>query len=91
MIKEGGKSIEERLRYGFRLCLSRQPNDYEVAVLTSGVNVNLASYGDDKKSALDLINIGESMIDTRLDSKELAAFTVAASLLLNLDESMTKR
>ena len=91
MIKEGGQSLEERLRWGFRLCLSRPPSDYELAVLATGVKVNLEKYRNDPKSSLELIRTGESSIDTRLDLSELAAFTVAASLMLNLDESITKR
>ena len=91
MIREGGHSLEERLRWGFRLCLSRHPKDEELTVLIAGVKANLEKYRDDTKSASELIKAGESMIDAKLDLSELAAFTVAASLMLNLDESITKR
>ncbi len=91
MMKEGGKSFEERLRWGFRLCLSRQPKDNELAVLAAGVKVNFREYLNDKESARELIQVGGSPIDTKLDRSELAALTVAASLMLNLDESITKR
>jgi hypothetical protein len=42
-------------------------------------------------AALAAITIGESLPDRSLDAAELAAYTAAASVLLNLDETVTKQ
>ena len=38
-----------------------------------------------------LIDVGESSRDSRLDPAELAAWTTVASVILNLDETITKQ
>jgi len=44
----------------------------------------------DRLAALKLVGAGESRRDERLDIGELAAYTAVASLILNLDEAITK-
>ena len=44
-----------------------------------------------REAAAALIAVGESEPGVTLDDGELAAWTVAASLLLNLDETMTRQ
>ena len=41
------------------------------------------------ESAAELLAVGDSMRDERLDPAEHAAWTTLCSLILNLDESMT--
>jgi hypothetical protein len=36
------------------------------------------------------VEVGESARDKRLDASELAAWTTVASVILNLDETITK-
>ena len=50
-----------------------------------------ARYHADKKSARSLVAHGDSSWNRKLDSRELAAYTSIASLLLNLDEAVTKQ
>jgi len=47
-------------------------------------------FGDDPAAAADLIAVGETHADTALDPWELAAYTLLASTILNLDETITK-
>jgi len=42
------------------------------------------------EAATELLSIGESKRDEKLDVSELAAYTTIASMLLNLDEVITK-
>ena len=42
------------------------------------------------QQALDLLQVGESRADPSLDPSELAAWTVVASSILNLDETISK-
>ncbi len=41
------------------------------------------------QSAAQLIRHGESSLETKLDPVELAAYTSTASVILNLDETIT--
>ncbi len=47
-------------------------------------------YRDDPQSADELIHFGESEVDSELDPIELAAHTMMASVLLNLDETICR-
>ena len=40
--------------------------------------------------ANDLLQIGESPVNDSLDKSDLAAWTIVSSILLNLDETVTK-
>jgi hypothetical protein len=86
----GGETEEERATYAFRLALTRQPSDAELAVLLDVYRSNLARFQADKETATKLINIGESKPDENLDPSELAAWTMIGNLILNLDETVTK-
>ena len=47
-------------------------------------------YAADPKAANDLIGIGEKKPDASIPAPELAAWTMVASEMLNLDETVTK-
>ena len=59
--------------------------------MTSGLSRHLKFYRQDAKAAKALIDIGESTVPNGVDAKELAAYTLLASLILNLDEVITKQ
>ena len=90
MIKEGGNEPESRLEYGFRIVTSRRPNDREADLLQDSLNAFIAKYQQDKQAAAALLNIGEKKRDESLDGSEVAAYTMVANTLLNLDETITK-
>ena len=50
----------------------------------------LADYRRDLDAARKLVNVGASRPASGLDVSELAAWTVVANLLLNLDEVITR-
>ncbi len=50
----------------------------------------LASYQADPADAKALLAVGESKPDKEIPPAELAAWTLVASEILNLDESLTK-
>ena len=58
--------------------------------MTSGYSDHISKYEADGESAKSLIGIGKSSPDPALDPAELAAFTNVASVLMNLDETVTK-
>jgi hypothetical protein len=88
---EGGKAASDRLAYAFRLATARKPSPEEVRVLRDLLAKQLVYYRNDKKAALELLSVGESKWDARLDSAELAAWATVASAILNLDETITKQ
>ncbi|MBI4601579.1 MAG: DUF1553 domain-containing protein [Planctomycetes bacterium] len=79
-----------RLELAFRLVLVRRPLPAELAVLLEGLERHLARYRGDREAALALLGVGESRRDEGLDPRELAAYTAAATTILNLDEAVTK-
>ncbi len=90
MLTDGGATPESRLRLAFRWMTSRSPTDEELAVLVDGLNDDLARFRKDAGAAKQLIVLGESKAGASLDPAELAAYTLTANVLLNLDEVVTR-
>ncbi|MBI3863402.1 MAG: DUF1553 domain-containing protein, partial [Planctomycetia bacterium] len=90
ILKEAGPTVPERLDHAFRLALARRPTADETRILLA----LHASAGDhfrrDKPAAEKLIAVGESRRDMALDADELATWTTLASIVLNLDETISK-
>ena len=62
----------------------------EAAILKRTLEAQLRSYKENPKAADALLRVGESPRDDTLPSAELAAYTIVASVILNLDEVVTK-
>ncbi len=90
ILKEGGSHVEARLAYGFRLATARPPTKAETAVLSDTLFTQWAKYQGRTDAAKKAITFGESKPDASLDPSELAAYTMVANLILNLDEVVTK-
>ncbi|MEM6346963.1 MAG: PSD1 and planctomycete cytochrome C domain-containing protein [Bacteroidota bacterium] len=90
MIKEGGSMAEERIGYGFRLLTARKPDADESQKLQQFLALQQARLEAEPESVDALLNIGEYPIDQDISSAELAAYTLLASSLLNLDEVVSK-
>jgi hypothetical protein len=91
MIRDGGRDADARLRYGFRLALGRAPSQAEQQILRDNLRFHL-DYFAGKESEIDaFLSQGDSRPDPSLDRRELAAFASVASVLLNLDEMVTKQ
>ncbi len=84
------KTTDERLVLGFRLVTGRPPQEKERAVLRTVYQKQLEKYRADEKAALKLLAVGEAGRDERLPPAELAAWTIVASVILNLDETLSK-
>jgi hypothetical protein len=90
ILTEGGATVESRIVHAFRLATARQPAADELAVLVQIHQGQLAEYQADKEAALKLLAVGDSKRNEALDVGELAAYTMVANLILNLDETITK-
>jgi len=90
MLTEAGASDEARITYAFRLAMARAPKAQEIAILRKVHDKELAIYQKDVESAKRLLNVGESSRNEKLDVSDFAAWSTVASVILNLDETITK-
>jgi hypothetical protein len=90
MMSEGGATPAARIDYGMQLATARHASANESRVLLDGYQEQLDRYKTNPEAAVRLLSQGESARNAKLDSGELAAYTMVASLLLNLDETVTK-
>ncbi len=90
MMTEGGRTARERVGYGYKLATARELRDGQREVLLGSLNHYRDNFATDRKSALALVKQGERPRNEVLDVAELASYTTVASLILNLDETITK-
>jgi hypothetical protein len=90
MITEGGAAPEGRIKYAFRMATGRIPDAQETAVLEEEAAEALAGFRQHRDEATALLAVGASRNNPSLDPQELAAWTTVASMILNLDETITK-
>ena len=90
-MKEGGPATRDRLTFIFRLCTSRRPTSRELSLLHAEYNDRLEEFQNTPQSATAYLNGGGvRKADASLDPAQLAAFAAVSSLILNLDESISK-
>jgi len=89
-IIEHGHDMDQRLDFGFRCVTARYPSPREKNALRVALQKHLAKYQNDPDSAKKLTSVGESAPPKDANVSELAAYTMVASLLLNLDETLNK-
>jgi len=89
MLTHPTESPEEKLRFGFRLATSRNPSDRELRVLLDSWKEDVAYYSEHPEQAEELRKFGESKSEN-FNPAQLAAFTLAGNVLLNLDEVITR-
>ncbi len=84
------KTDDARLELAFKLVVTRDPDDAERRVLTNFLVEARRNFHTNPAAATQLLNIGHTKSDSTLDPATLAAWTTLTSLLLNLDEAITK-
>jgi mono/diheme cytochrome c family protein len=90
MMREAKRSDSDRVIHGFRLCVSRRPSELELKHLLELYRENLAKYKVDPTAARALAASALPNLPEGMDAAELAAWTIIANVLLNLDETITK-
>jgi hypothetical protein len=90
MMREGGASADERLSFAFRLATARRPNVAELRALRESWWAQLEYFAKHPAKAEALLKVGEKPADTTLNRTKLAAYATVASLIMNLDEVITK-
>ena len=91
MLTQGGAKPEDRLALGLRLAAGRQPDAAEKRLLADSLHTQLQYFRSHPQEAAQLLGVGAKPYDTKLNPEELAAYSVVASLILNLDEVISKQ
>jgi len=89
-LTEGGSSSLARLRFAFARATGREIRPDEADLISALLQKRLAAYRADPQGAKDYLSVGESKPNPSLDPAELAAYANVASLILNLDETITR-
>lgn len=76
---------------GFELVTSRQPTSTELEALVRLFENQRRRFRDHKDLTDQLLAVGESKPNESLDQVELAAYTIVANVILNLDETITPK
>jgi hypothetical protein len=84
------RMLQKGIAEGFRRVLARPPSPAEEEILKRALASNLEEFRQNPERARKLISVGDSKPDGSIDAAELAAMTTVASLILNLDEAVTK-
>ncbi len=85
-----GSTPAEWLAWGWRQATARKAQPAELDVLTRGYERRLAHYRSAPEAAAKLLKTGESPVSKDADPASLAALAVTASVILNLDEVITR-
>jgi hypothetical protein len=86
-----GSTPAERAIHGFRLCVARPPNESELQQLTDLYQRARREFASDAEAAKKMATEPLGQAPEEADVIDLAAWTVVANVLMNLDEMLMKR
>ncbi len=90
IVKEGGTTTAERIRFAIKLCLVRLPTDSQVEALSRLFESEQTHYAKHPEAAVELATKPLGELPADMQSADLAAWTVVANVLLNLDAVLSK-
>jgi hypothetical protein len=91
IVASSGTNPAERVDFAFRQCLSRPPQDFEVARVVKLYEQSLVDFFSDDAAAKKMATEPIGAAPDGASVSELAAWTVVSNVLLNLDEMFMKR
>lgn len=89
-VREGGDTPESRIAFAFEAATGRPPVPRETEIILSNFETQRARFAENAEAAAGLIAVGDSEPPADIEADELAAWTVVTSLILNLDETITR-
>lgn len=89
MLNRDDLNTRQKLSWGFELATCRPPNSVEMKVLERSLQRGLDRFQTEPEAAEALMSVGESPLPVQIDTQILAAWTVTAGMILNLDEVIT--
>jgi hypothetical protein len=90
VLRQADADPDAWITQAFQHATARRPDADELSVLRRVYAQQLTEFQADPEAARALIAVGESKPDEHLDPCQLAAMTMVANLILNLDETVTK-
>lgn len=90
VIREAGPLPEERINRMGLILLAHVPSPQMAAVLEKSFSEMKAHFAGNPKDAHSLVNVGETRRNSSIPEPELAAWTMVANEMLNLDETINK-
>ena len=88
MAIEGGATINSQIQFGWQLALGRAPRASELGILRGTWERYVTHFRENPQDADELLCFGESLRDPSMNAAELAAMTIIAQTILNLDETI---
>jgi hypothetical protein len=83
-------SVDARIDFMAERLLARPLRAAEKKVVESSLEDLMNHYQESARDAADLLAVGDSKPDAKLDAPTLAAYTMVANELMNLDETLNK-
>ncbi|MCX6366639.1 MAG: DUF1553 domain-containing protein [Armatimonadetes bacterium] len=90
LMREAIPSAAQRIAFLYSVLLARAPRAEETSLLMTILNRQTTAFRKSPENAKKLLRVGESPLDTSLDTIDLAAWTAVCSTVLNLDETITR-
>ena len=90
LMKEGGVTVAERVRWGLGLCLGRPAREEEVRILERHFEAEGTHYRGNVEAAERLAVEPLGPLEEGMDAAEAAAWTSVGNVLLNLDAVLTR-
>jgi hypothetical protein len=90
VIRQSAKASAKRAALIFELVTARPPTKSELAELTNLAKQQAAYFRKVPAEAIELLSNGESPFGKTIPAADLATWTVVASAVFNLDETITK-
>ena len=86
MLAEGGATPTDRIAHGFRLAMGRQPTPDELTTLVDGFESDLKRFTAEPAAAEKYATVGLVKPPEGVPVAEFAAYSLAANVIINLDE-----
>jgi hypothetical protein len=90
VLRDAKPDTASRAAHAFQLVALHTPSPKQMVTLRRLAQQQLDHYGADAAAAEKLLSVGESKPDSSLKPTELAAWTAVSSVLLAMDETITK-
>jgi hypothetical protein len=91
VMTEASGNPTDRIAHAFRMATARPPEPREAALLVELFWRQRERFVADEEAVGALLAVGESKSSGLLNKAELAAYTLVTSVILNLDETITRR
>ena len=90
-LKDGGRTLSERITFVFRSLTARRPSARELGTLTALYQDQCDEFRSGRGDARKLLEVGDTPRDLALDPAECAAMTALAQAVLSFDEAVMRR